>query len=51
MNGFKAFFLGLSTGAFVGLIFDLSQRRCSQLAFNDGWMVGYSRAHREAVES
>ncbi|PWT80965.1 MAG: hypothetical protein C5B58_10595 [Acidobacteria bacterium] len=40
----KAFFLGLSTGTLVGLLFDLSQERYSQKAFEEGWLAGYSRA-------
>ena len=52
MNGsFKAFFLGLGAVTVVGLLFDLSQRRCSQQAFNEGWLVGYRHAQRKTLES
>lgn len=47
MNGsFKAFFLGLGAATFVGLLFDLSQRKYSQLAFDEGWLVGYRHARK-----
>ena len=51
VNGsFKAFFLGLGAVTVVGLLFDLSQRRCSQQAFNEGWLVGYRHAQRKTLE-
>ena len=46
MNGcLKAFFLGLGTGTLVGFLFDLSQLRYSQMAYKQGWLVGFSYAH------
>lgn len=37
-----SFFLGLGVGALVGLLFDLSQRRSSELAFQEGWLLACS---------
>jgi hypothetical protein len=52
MNGsFKAFFLGLGAVTLVGLLFDLSQRRYSQWAFNEGWLIGRRHAQDKARES
>ena len=50
-GSFKAFFFGLGAVTLVGLLFDLSQRRCSREAFNEGWLVGYRHAQRKTLES
>ncbi len=47
---FKAFFLGFGAVTFVGLLFNRSQRRRSEMAFDEGWMVGYWQARRKSLD-
>jgi hypothetical protein len=49
-DGFKAFCLGFGAITLVGLLFNRSQRKCSEMAFDEGWMRGYWQAQRKPLE-
>lgn len=52
-SGSKAigFVLGLSAGALVGILFDLSQQKSSQLSFLQGWQAACARQGPRIVRS